>query len=631
MTTLAAAGLVGGTLSGCGAGHEAGPPPSTPARTLDAFVAGWDHRSWPTMAGQVDDPPADFAPYNATVLTDLGATAVAVRPGIITRATTGTTASAPVTERYTVAGVGTVAVGSRVELHRVGSTWKVEWTDRTVDPRLGPGDHFARTATFARRAAITGADGTPLVSTGAEVQVGIEGKRVQDRAAVSRLLIQGGATASEVSAAFAEAKAHPAYFVAVFDISRSDFETTVRSSPLYAIRGTEFVADPTPTAVTSGLADYVVGSIGPVTAEQLHRLGPDYAAGDDVGQDGLEAQYETRLAGTPGVTVTIVDARGRKVAAVASSRPHAGTPVATSISVPVQRAAETAIAGTTVPSALVAVQASTGRLLAVATHDPTNSGVDYALDALEAPGSTFKTVTSTALIEDRGLTPASPATCPATRTVDGEVFHNDEGEASGPIDLATAFAQSCNTAFVGLATSDLTAAQLVAAARSYDLGVQPRMGLGSYAGNVPTPTDEADLASTAIGQGQITVSPLDMAMVAADIDSGTVRLPRLVTGAPDDRAPTHALPVAVRTDLAEMMGEVVTSGTAAGKGLPAGTKAKTGTAEFGSASPPQTHAWLIGYRGDIAFAVWVNVGASGGAVAAPLAASFLTAVGSDGT
>jgi hypothetical protein len=112
MTTLAAAGLVGGTLSGCGAGHEAGPPPSTPARTLDAFVAGWDHRSWPTMAGQVDDPPADFAPYNATVLTDLGATAVAVRPGIITRATTGTTASAPVTERYTVAGgvVGTEPV-----------------------------------------------------------------------------------------------------------------------------------------------------------------------------------------------------------------------------------------------------------------------------------------------------------------------------------------------------------------------------------------------------------------------------------------------------------------------------------------------------------------------------------------
>ena len=78
-----------------------------------------------------------------------------------------------------------------------------------------------------------------------------------------------------------------------------------------------------------------------------------------------------------------------------------------------------------------------------------------------------------------------------------------------------------------------------------------------------------------------------------------------------------------------MMAAVVDSpqGTAAGAGLPAGTYGKTGTAEFGTATPPQTHAWFIGYRGDIAFAVLVVGGGIGGAVAAPLAAKFLDAVG----
>jgi cell division protein FtsI/penicillin-binding protein 2 len=75
-----------------------------------------------------------------------------------------------------------------------------------------------------------------------------------------------------------------------------------------------------------------------------------------------------------------------------------------------------------------------------------------------------------------------------------------------------------------------------------------------------------------------------------------------------------------------MMAAVVASGTAAGAGLPAGTFAKTGTAEFGSAVPPQTHAWLIGFDQDVAFAVFVDIGVSGGKVAAPLAARFLKAL-----
>jgi cell division protein FtsI/penicillin-binding protein 2 len=79
----------------------------------------------------------------------------------------------------------------------------------------------------------------------------------------------------------------------------------------------------------------------------------------------------------------------------------------------------------------------------------------------------------------------------------------------------------------------------------------------------------------------------------------------------------------VASALDQMMASVVARGTASGAGLPAGTRGKTGTAEFGSGTPPPTHAWFVGYRGDVAFAVLMPGGGVGGEVAAPLAARFL--------
>jgi cell division protein FtsI/penicillin-binding protein 2 len=118
-------------------------------------------------------------------------------------------------------------------------------------------------------------------------------------------------------------------------------------------------------------------------------------------------------------------------------------------------------------------------------------------------------------------------------------------------------------------------------------------------------------------------------MVAAAIDTGTVREPRLVVGAPDDRASTHRLSRTPVNDLHEMMADVVARGTAAGQGLPAGTYAKTGTAEYGTGNPLPTDAWLIGFRDDIAFAVLVVDGGNGGPTDGPIAASFLRAIASN--
>ncbi len=609
-----------GTLSGCG-----GSSGSSPEATLTAFVNAWDSQQWGAMEQLVDAPPADFVAVNSGVMHDLGASKVTVAPGPLSGQ--GAERTAPIAEKFEGAGLAQpLSVSSQVTVQRVKGHWLVAWSPSTIDAHLAPGDHFEVSYVWAPRANVQGAGGVPLMSSQPMVQVGLVGQRLKDPTAVTRLLLAAGATQSDISSALAAAQRNPTFFEPVFTVTASDFTANIRQSELYQIPGTQFETTAQERPVTAGLGQYVLGSLGPVTAEQLSQLGRPYSASDLVGQGGLEGQYEKRLAGSPGQTVSIVTSSGTTVATLSRRPPVAGTPLLTTIVPAVQVAAESAISATTQPAALVAVQASTGEVLAVANHVPGGSATDYALDATEAPGSTFKVVTSTALI-DRGLTPQSPATCPATRTVDGETFHNDEGEASGAINLLTAFAQSCNTAFIGLAAQNLTATDLVKAAASYNLGVTPQMGLPAYGGNVPPPKDQADLASTAIGQGQITVSPLDMAMVAAAVDSSAVREPRLVVGAPDDAAPARPLAPAVDADLHLMMAQVVATGTAAGEGLPSGTYGKTGTAEFGSANPPATHAWFIGFRGDLAFAVYVDVGSSGGATAAPLAAKFLAAAG----
>ena len=274
---------------------------------------------------------------------------------------------------------------------------------------------------------------------------------------------------------------------------------------------------------------------------------------------------------------------------------------------------------------MVAMRASTGQVLAVVS-DPVDT-FDQALQGAYPPGSTFKVLTSTALLR-AGLSTSSPASCPPSSVVDGETFHNAEGDS--PVStLDAAFTESCNTAFIGLATGHLNARDFTSTARLYGLQRRPLLGVPAFDANVPAPKDQAALAATSIGQAQVTFSPLGMATVAAAVASGTVRAPRLVTGAPDDRVPTSQLPANVTDGLRLMMGHVVQSGTAAGTGLPAGTFAKTGTAQYGSGNPLKIDAWLMGWDGDIAFAIVTQDSGSldGGPRDGPLIAKFLNALG----
>jgi len=572
------------------------------------------------MSRLVARPPGDFAALNAAALSDLGATRASYVAGPVGES--AGMADAKVTAELGLAGLGPVVLHTRVRLVQRSGHWLVDWSPSTIDPALGAGGHFAVTTLWPARAPILGAGGARLTTQAPMVIVGVEGIYVTSRTALTDALTSDGAPRLAVSQALAAAKLHPKWFEPVFTISKARY--LALKPTLYPLPGTVFEAISERAAITPGLQAHLVGTVGPITADELKELGAPYGPSSVVGQTGLEQVYERQLAGSPGAEISVVGADGSTEAAVARIPPKPGRPLETSIDPLVEKAAEAALAKETKSVAFVAVRASTGQVLAVVS-DPGSDAFDQALDGAFPPGSTFKTITSTALI-DQGLSPSSAASCPATITIDGEVFHNAEGDA--PVsDLTQAFAESCNTAFIGLATTHLGTNSLPGAALFYGLGTTPAMGIAAFGGSVPTPTSQSDLAATAIGQGQVLVSPLDMAMVAAAIDAGTVREPRLVAGAPDDRSPGRALPKAVVADLHEMMAEVVASGTAAHVGLPAGTYAKTGTAEFATGNPPQTDAWLIGFNGDIAFAVVVVAGGYGGPTDGPIAARFLDALG----
>lgn len=380
----------------------------------------------------------------------------------------------------------------------------------------------------------------------------------------------------------------------------------------------------TPRGPTRVFGQPLLGAVGEVTAEMVRASEGRYVAGDRAGRSGLQGQYDGMLAGTPGLAV--VTSGGQRLF---GTEPVPGEDVRTTLDPGVQAAAERALADAdlTVPGAVVAVEVPTGEVLAVANAPGT--GFDRALTGRYPPGSTFKVATTYAFLTGGVTAPTAVVPCPPTATVDGRAFRNAGGESiAGRPTFAQDFAASCNTAFVSLAarlgSEDLSRA---AAALGIGSGWAESLGVtGAFDGSVPATRGGTDAAAAAIGQGRVEVSPLALAVMSASIGRGTSLPPVLVRSGDGGPRPTPLDGRAVG-QLRSLMADVVTSGSATVlRGTPGGTvRGKTGTAEHGRPGTPP-YVWFTGYQEDIAFTVLVEAGRSGGAVAAPVAKDFLTAL-----
>ena len=372
----------------------------------------------------------------------------------------------------------------------------------------------------------------------------------------------------------------------------------------------------------SGSISLLTGNVVTATGAQAKALGAPYQAGDQIGQGGIEQADQDRLAGRPSLTIRIEGPGGRRDATAAHFAAAPGAPVKTSLVLADQLAASKAVqsAATTKPVDVVVLQPSTGQVLAVVERP---GGFDRALQGEFPPGSTFKVVTASALAKT-GMQPSSTVQCPSQVTLGGRTFHNDNNEQYGTTTLQTAFAVSCNSTFALLASQRLGGPALASMATTFGFNAKPALGIPAALGQFTTPSAPVDLAADAFGQGTDLVNPLSQATVAAAIEDGTWRPPVLVTSpAPAQTAQPQALSPAILGTLRPMMRAVVTTGTAAGVGFPAGVYGKTGTAQYGGGSDPPSHGWFIGYQGDVAFAVLVEGGGFGADSAGPIANAFL--------
>ena len=497
--------------------------------------------------------------------------------------------------------------------------WQMDWSPNAFHPNFAAQHVISKTTTWPSRAPILAADGQELVTVSEEILIGIQPSRMESRDEVKTVLNEHFDVAPETIDRGLDAPGvEPDNFVAIVQVQESEFEE-VRDI-VFPVPGLVFRKTAGRGGSIPNLEAQVVGSFGEITAERLEELGSPYAVGDVVGLSGLEARYEDQLAGEPSIAVEIVGPDERVSEMVVLSDQVDPKPVQTTIDIATQQAAEQAFANADASGAFVAVDSATGEIRA-AVSGPAGEGFNRAFSGAYPPGSTFKVVTATAILGE-GRTSDTLVDCPATYDVDGKTFSNFEDSALGQVPFSQAFAESCNTAMIGLAEG-LPDGSLMTAAQAFGFGVDYTVGLPVVGGSFPDSTSATDRAAASIGQSTITASPLHMATVAAAAIDGTWRSPILVPGESGEQV-TQQIPPSIASELSLMMREVIVNGSGIAANVDdIDVRGKSGTAEYGTGDPLPTHAWFIAEANGLGIAVIVEDGSSGGAVAAPVVAEFL--------
>ena len=623
---LAAALALSAGCTGSANDPKPSPPDGTAAAggaVIERFAAAWGEPtpSVATFRGIVDAPGLAARDISAHVA-ELGIASTEVVPtGDLDCDDDSCREHAEVT--HSLAGVGDWTYTTLIKSQLNQGQWLVTWSAGTFHPDVTETTTLTRRRMLPPRAPILDRNGAALTPEREIVRVGVVAGK--ERPATYRRL-QGVLDLDPASLRERVTAAKPGWFVSVIDLRRRDY-APVRAD-LLRIPGISVDSASRALAPTAEWGRAILGTVGVATEEALDNAGPLALSSDEVGLSGLQYAYQERLAGTPGVSIDLVEkSSGSVLNQVLSRRAKPGEPLETTLDLQVQNAAEQAVSGAPDTTAVVLVKASTGEVLAAA-NGPGPTSYNTAFVGRYAPGSTFKTVSAAALLQSGRVTLNTPVQCPDTTVVGGKSFKNYERGITGrrPT-FADAYAASCNTTVVEYA-DDLTGEQLAETGTVFGFGEPWDLGIDGFGGDVPADSDLVTRAADMIGQGKVLASPLMMAMVAAAVDSGVSRTPTLLPGEQPGRR-LQELDAGVVTDLQTMMRQVVTDGTGRTvdlRGLP--VYAKTGTAEFDRAdgSGTGTNAWMIGYRGDIAFAVLVENGSSGAHDAAPVVRGVLRAL-----
>jgi penicillin-binding protein 2 len=562
-----------------------------------------------------------------------------------------------------------------------GKQWRIAWDDSLILPELRGGNHLSMAYDVPARGTIYDRNETPLVSQSEALALGLTPGEInpdQEGQVLATLSILTGLYPGTISNLYANAG--PDWYIPVGEASLEDFNHYY--GVMQGFNGVKWSQYNTRLYV-NGIAPQAIGYASPIQKEEVDQyLRQGYSPGTRVGRIGIEKWAESYLAGKTGGTLYVAGSDGTILSQLGKNDPQPASSVHLTIDKKLQFQAQKAIEG--FRGAIVVIERDSGRVLAMASspgYDPnffdpnnTNSGngltnlvndpetplVNRASQGKFPLGSVFKVITFSAALQSGTFTPETKLDCPYEFTemtdkrrydwtwehFQDELLATGEGHTrpSGMLTLTGALMRSCNPWFWHIGKSLFDQGRVTAIAdmaRGFGLGKETGIGeIEEDAGTIPNPADEVEAVNEAIGQGDVLVTPLQVArMMAAIGNGGTLYRPQLVEKIVDPAGQATqlfkpeaqgVLPITSDTlnALRAAMREVVRNPRGTAYQRFHGTTenydiyGKTGTAESGNGL---SHAWFAGYTNiqnpnlaDIAIAVIAENAGEGSQIAAPM-------------
>lgn len=649
---------------------------------LDAFKAD-DYNTMHSLLSKVSqdaNPLENFAVRNRDALNTMSAGSFDYE--ILSSLVNPYSAEVAYRVTYHTALVGDIQRDMVARFSLENGEWKLNWEDGLILPELAGGNILSMDYNVPSRGNIYDRDGDALAAQATAYAFEIIPGNVSDDSRGTLLSEVWNLCGISMEALDQEITNTPAQFSIPLCQASEQESQRIRSIAPSGLQWTEYTSR---YYFQQGVGSNIVGYTQPVPAEELEvyrRLG--YAGDELVGRAGIERWAEDYLSGKHGGVLYVVDPNtGTPVTKVGESEPKAADAVYLTIDRDLQYYAEQAIIGFT--GAAVVLERDTGRVLAMASSpgfdsnafQPTNPQQGAALANLipgsllnraaqgQYPlGSVFKIITMAAGMESGLFVPESTWDCQYTWTElnDGNIRHDwtwqhcqdrqarglecntSDSQPSGVLTLSEGLMRSCNPFFwhIGFTLFEQNRANDIAnMARDFGLGSATGIEqIEEESGRIVDPPSVIDVVNQAIGQGEVQVTPLQVArFIAALGNGGTLYRPQLVERIepveggdpvlvfqPDARGTLPIQPFRMEILQQAMINVVANEGGTANfrlRGLRIPVAAKTGTAESGSGDP---HAWFAGYtmagestgKPDIAIAVILENQGEGSDWAAPV-------------
>ncbi|MBI2766958.1 MAG: hypothetical protein HYX53_13740 [Chloroflexi bacterium] len=568
--------IIGGVVAGVrvvsGGGDDKGGSPATataakaeertPASLAAEFAKAWTAESYDALYLLLDADSQRAFPQ-ATFVAEYRSFANELTQAAVTATVAAVDGSnARLSVHVATAYFGDLEYTTSLNLSRSSGRWLVAWDRHTIHPDMTGGRSFKSTIQRPKRGAILDRNGSPLAITQDVRLLGLNRSAVTNRAALTAQLVQLGFTQAQVDAAFA-APGGATQRVTVGAVP--DEKAEAAALALRTVPGVLLYFESQRVHPLGAAAAHVVGYTRELTAEELaKRQGQGYRIGDRVGAVGLEASQEKVLAGQAGSELSLVEADGATTVKQLASREYvAGQDVTTTLDAGVLRAAAARL-GTRAGAAVV-IDPRTNNILALNSSpsfdpDAFERNDSAALNAIAAApgapqtnratsglysgGSTFKLVTGAAGLSSGKYKTTDQIFCGATWNGVDPPRKNWEG-TQGLLTIAQGLMRSCNSVFyeIALTLYDAGDGALSKMARLFGYGASTgTVGLNDEGGLVPDaawktakkgeqwyPGDEVNLG---IGQGDLLITPLQLANAYSTFLAGELRVPVLLAGQP---------------------------------------------------------------------------------------------------